>query len=142
VSRDRQVPTWLSSVGYSGRTSAGVLHAQLAAPPGGATASHGQSLAGITLAYLATLTAIRGQIAALAKQISEALDAHPDSATFTSLPTPADSLYADTPGAQRSSQGSALRMAWWSSWSSGDGSRPSSLARADCVDRYARSASA
>lgn len=82
----KRLATWLSSVGYSGRTPAATLHARLAAATRGATASHGQSLAGITSAYLATLTAISEQIDALAKQIGEALDAHPDSTIFTTLP--------------------------------------------------------
>jgi transposase len=82
----KRLAAWLSSVGYSGRSTAAVLHARLAAATRGATASHGQALAGITNAFLAGLTAISAQIDALARQISDALDAHPDNAIFTSLP--------------------------------------------------------
>jgi transposase len=82
----KRLATWLSSVGYSGCTSAAALHVRLTTATRGATASHGQALAGITAAFLAALTAISAQIDALAKQIAEALDAHPDSAIFTSLP--------------------------------------------------------
>lgn len=82
----KRLATWLATVGYSGRTPAGVLHARLAAAPRGATASNGQALAGITSAFLAALTAISTQIQALAKQIAETLRAHPDSNVFTSLP--------------------------------------------------------
>jgi transposase len=82
----KRLATWLSSVGYSGRSTAAVLHARLAAATRGAIDGHGQALAGITAAFLATLSAISAQIDALARQISDALDAHPDSAIFTSLP--------------------------------------------------------
>lgn len=82
----KRLAAWLHSVGYSGRTPAATLHARLAAATRGATASHGQSLAGITGAFLTALTTISEQIDALAKQITQALHAHPDSTIFTSLP--------------------------------------------------------
>jgi transposase len=82
----KRLAAWLTSVGYSGRTPAAVLHARLAGATRGATASHGHALAGITAAFLAALSTISAQIDALAKQIAEALDVHPDSAIFTSLP--------------------------------------------------------
>ncbi|MFB6394995.1 IS110 family transposase, partial [Polymorphospora sp. 2-325] len=52
----------------------------------GATGDHGQTLAGITRAYLATLAAIVTQIDTLNQQITAALDLHPDRDIFTSLP--------------------------------------------------------
>jgi len=82
----KRLTTWLSSVGYTARSTAATLHAHLATATRGATASHGQALAAITTAFLAALTAISAQIDTLAKQISDALDTHPDSAIFTSLP--------------------------------------------------------
>jgi transposase len=53
-----------------------------AAPPG----DHGQALAGITRAYVTALAAITAQIDALAQQITEALNTHPDKEIFTRLP--------------------------------------------------------
>jgi transposase len=82
----KRLAAWLKSVGYSGGTEPGVLHARITDAPRGATSDHGHTLAGITRAYLATLQAITAQIDALAAQIAEALDLHPDRAIFTSLP--------------------------------------------------------
>jgi transposase len=77
---------WLKSVAYSGRTDPTVLHARITAAPRGATGEYGQALAGITRAYLATLTALSTQIDALNQQITQALDRHPDKDIFTTLP--------------------------------------------------------
>lgn len=82
----RQLITWLTSVGYCGRRDPRALHQRINAAPRGPRGEHGQALAGITHAYLATLTAIATQIKTLAKLISEALDAHPDKQIFTNLP--------------------------------------------------------
>ncbi|MEW2386703.1 IS110 family transposase [Micromonospora sp. NPDC047707] len=87
---DRLSPTrlagWLKSVSYSGRTDPAVLHARITAAPRGATGDYGQTLAGITRAYLATLAAIVAQIDTLNQQITDTLDRHPDRDIFTSLP--------------------------------------------------------
>ncbi len=82
----KRMSAWLASVSYSGHTSAQTLHGRISAAPRGATGTHGQALAGITRAYLATLTAITAQIHALKQQITTALDTHPDSHVFTDLP--------------------------------------------------------
>jgi transposase len=82
----KRLAGWLSSVGYSGRTDPAVLHARITAAPQGATGDYGQTLAGITRAYLATLQAITAQIDVLAQQITEALTVHPDRDIFTTLP--------------------------------------------------------
>jgi transposase len=82
----KRLSGWLTSVGYSGRTDPVVLHARIAGAPRGATGTHGQALAGITRAYLATLTAINAQIDALRQQITHALDVHPDKEIFAHLP--------------------------------------------------------
>jgi transposase len=82
----KRLAQWLADVSYSGRTSAAALHQRITHAPRGATGAHGQALAGITRAYLGTLSAITTQIQALRKQITQALDTHPDSAIFTSLP--------------------------------------------------------
>jgi transposase len=82
----KRLAAWLRSVGYCGRTNPAVLHARISAAPAGPTGEHGQALAGITHAYLATLTAITAQIQALAQQITEALQLHPDRDIFTTLP--------------------------------------------------------
>jgi transposase len=82
----KRLAAWLASVGYSGRTDPAVLHARITAAPRGASSDYGQSLAGITRAYLATLQTITAQIDALAQQITQALTAHPDRDIFTNLP--------------------------------------------------------
>jgi transposase len=82
----KRLAAWLSSVSYSGRTDPAKLHAHIRAAPPGATGDHGQTLAGITRAYLAALAAITAQIDALAQQISTALDTHPDKEVFVHLP--------------------------------------------------------
>jgi transposase len=82
----RRLAGWLISVAYTGRTDPAVLHARITAAPRGATGDYGQALAGITRAYLATLTAITAQIDALTQQITQALDRHPDKDIFTTLP--------------------------------------------------------
>ncbi|SCL14807.1 IS110 family transposase [Micromonospora inyonensis] len=82
----KRLAAWLKSASYCGRTDPAVLHARINAAPRGATGNYGQTLAGITRAYLATLAAIVAQIDALNQQITEALDLHPDRDIFTSLP--------------------------------------------------------
>jgi transposase len=82
----KRLAAWLCSVGYSGRTNPATLYQRINAAPRGATGESGQALAGITRAYLAALAAITTQIDALAQQIAEALDAHPDKEIFTRLP--------------------------------------------------------
>jgi transposase len=82
----KRVSAWLASVSYSGHTSAQTLYGRISAAPRGATGTHGQALAGITRAYLATLTAITAQIHALKQQITHAFDTHPDKPVFAALP--------------------------------------------------------
>jgi transposase len=82
----KRLAAWLSSVGYSGRTDPTALHARITGAAYGATGDHGQALAGITRAYLATIKTITAAIDALARQITAALTAHPDRQIFTSLP--------------------------------------------------------
>jgi transposase len=82
----KRLAAWLKSVGYCGRTDPAVPHERINAAPRGATGDYGQTLAGITRAYLATLAAIMAQIDALNQQITEALQLHPDRDIFTSLP--------------------------------------------------------
>jgi transposase len=81
-----RLAAWLASAGYSGRRDPRALHRHIAAAPGGAAGNYGQALAGITHAYLATLTTVSSQIRELAKQIAAALDAHPDKEVFIQLP--------------------------------------------------------
>ncbi|GIE83511.1 IS110 family transposase [Actinoplanes philippinensis] len=82
----KRLAAWLSSVGYCGRADPAILHARITSAARGADGDHGQALAGITRAYLATIQAIITQIEALAHQITEALTQHPDRQIFTSLP--------------------------------------------------------
>lgn len=82
----KRLAHWLRAVGYCGRSTAEDLHARLLAAPRGPADDEGLARAHITLAYVATLRALREQIAALERQISQQLAAHPDNNTFTSLP--------------------------------------------------------
>jgi transposase len=82
----KRLAAWLAGAAYSGHTSPQTLHARITAAPRGPGGTHGQALAGITRAYLATLQAITAQIRALAKQISDAYDAHPDKPVYAALP--------------------------------------------------------
>jgi transposase len=82
----KRLAAWLASVGYSGRTDPGVLHAQLIAAPRGATGEYGTAEAHTTRALLAVLTTLVEQIKALSTQISEQLALHTDAHIFTSLP--------------------------------------------------------
>jgi transposase len=70
----------------AGRTNPAVLYERSNAAPRGATGDYGQALAGITRAYLATLTTITAQIDTLTQHITEALATHPDRDISTSLP--------------------------------------------------------
>lgn len=82
----KRLAHWLTAHGYSGRTSPEELHTRLVAGPRGVTDDTALVLAQITLSYVAVLTAIKEQIAALDAQIREQLPAHPDQEIFTSLP--------------------------------------------------------
>ena len=77
---------WLSSVGYSGRTLPDTLHTRLRDAPAGTTGPAGDTAATVTAAFVAVLRAITAQIEALAAQIAEQLQLHPDQLIFTSLP--------------------------------------------------------
>jgi transposase len=82
----KRLASWLAGARYSGHTSAQTLHTRITAAPRGATGTHGQALAGITRAYLATLDTITAQIRALNRQISDAYDTHPDKPVYATLP--------------------------------------------------------
>ncbi|WP_051800110.1 IS110 family RNA-guided transposase [Catenuloplanes japonicus] len=82
----KRLAAWLASVGYCGRADPAALHARVTDAARGADGEHGRALAGITHAYLATITTITAQIDVLAQQITEALTVHPDQQIFTSLP--------------------------------------------------------
>jgi len=82
----KRLAHWLRAVGNCGRTSPEELHTRLLSAPPGPVDDHGLARSHITLAYVATLRALREQITTLDRQISEQLAAHPDNNTFTSLP--------------------------------------------------------
>jgi transposase len=82
----KRLAAWLSSVSYCGRANPAKLYQHISAAPRGATGDYGQALAGVTRAYLAALVAIMTQIEALAQQITEALNTHPDREIFIHLP--------------------------------------------------------
>ncbi|HEV7187624.1 MAG TPA: IS110 family transposase [Blastococcus sp.] len=82
----KRLAAWLSSVGYSGRTPPETLHTRLRDAPTGATGPAGDTAATVTAAFVAVLRTLTTQIQALAAQIAEQLDLHPDAPIFTSLP--------------------------------------------------------
>jgi transposase len=82
----KRLSTWLSSVGYKGRTDATVLHARLSARPRGLTEADGALYVGITTALVATLTNLVSQITQLSAQLAAQLAVHADAHIFTSLP--------------------------------------------------------
>jgi transposase len=77
---------WLRSVGYNHLANLDRMWAHLDDAPRGTTGTQAAPRAQITLALVATLTALRTQIKALEGQIADQLAAHPDAAIFTSLP--------------------------------------------------------
>lgn len=77
---------WLRSAGYNHLANLDRLWDHLHQAPHGTTGSQGAARAEITLALVAALTALRDQITALERQITDQLAAHPDAAIFTSLP--------------------------------------------------------
>jgi hypothetical protein len=60
--------------------------ARLAGAPAGATSEHDSVDATTTLAYVAVLRTLTGQIEVLAARIAEQLALHPDAPIFTNLP--------------------------------------------------------
>ena len=82
----RRLGSWLSSVGYSGRTAPEVLHARLLAAPRGTTEEDAEIHSVTTLAFVAILRALNTQIDMLEDSIGEQLSVHPDGHIFTSLP--------------------------------------------------------
>lgn len=77
---------WLAKVGYSGRTDPAVLHQRILDAPRGATGPDADTHTATTMAYVAVLHALRGQITALEASIADQLDVHPDAHVVTSLP--------------------------------------------------------
>jgi len=77
---------WLRSVGYNHLANLDRMWAHLNNAPRGTTGTQATPRAEITLALVATLTALRTQIKTLEGQIADQLAAHPDAAIFTSLP--------------------------------------------------------
>jgi transposase len=81
-----RLAAWLKSAAYSGRADPAVLHARLLAAPRGQAGPHASALAGVTLALVAVLRALKTQVKALTASISAQMGAHPDAAVFQSLP--------------------------------------------------------
>jgi transposase len=81
-----QLVDWLKDNRYKGRVDPARLHQRMTSAPAGPVGPHGQILAEITRAYVHTLNTIMEQIKVLTKQITTALDSHPDRDIFTSLP--------------------------------------------------------
>ncbi len=81
-----RVGTWLSKVGYSGRTTPEALHQRILAAPRGTTGDDAEAHAAVTLAFVAALHALNVQIDALQDSIADQLKVHPDREIFTSLP--------------------------------------------------------
>ena len=82
----KRLTAWLISVNYSGHTDPAILHERLTGSPRGILGEQAEVHAATTRAYVAVLRTLTGQIAALAKTISEQLTRHPDREIVTSLP--------------------------------------------------------
>jgi transposase len=82
----RRLGAWMAAHGYCGRTPTSVLLERLRSAPDGLTGDAAAAAAHTTLAYVATLQALNGQIAALKHHIAEQLALHPDAEIFQSLP--------------------------------------------------------
>jgi transposase len=82
----RRLDHWLAAQGYCGRSTGERLHGRLVAAPDGMTGEAADAMAVVTLSLVRTIGAIREQIEALQRRITEQLLAHPDGHIFTSLP--------------------------------------------------------
>lgn len=82
----KRLGTWLSSVGYSGRTDPAILHARLLAAPRGTTGVDAEVHAATTLSYVALLRVLNTQITHLEDNLTAQLTTHPDTHVFASLP--------------------------------------------------------
>ena len=82
----KRLATWLSAVGYSGRTDPAVLHAKLLAAPRGTTEPDAEVHTTTTLGYVAFLRVLNTQIALLEDNLAMQLTTHPDTHIYASLP--------------------------------------------------------
>jgi transposase len=82
----RRFEAWLTKRGYAGHRSGAEFHARLIAAPAGDRGETAGTLAAVTLGYVGAITALRERMADLETCIAAQLAAHPDGATFTSLP--------------------------------------------------------
>jgi transposase len=82
----RRLAGWLSSVGYTGGVSAGILHGRLAAAAPGLSGAEGEARGQITLAFAVMTAALNEQIAVLDAEIGRLFAAHPDQHILSSLP--------------------------------------------------------
>jgi len=82
----KRLGSWLSSVGYSGRTNPQALHTRLLAAPRGTTDTDAEVHATTTHAYVVLLRILNTQIAALEDNLAAQLTTHPDTHIFASLP--------------------------------------------------------
>ncbi|HEY5359409.1 MAG TPA: transposase [Streptosporangiaceae bacterium] len=82
----RRLAGWLSSVGYTGGVSAGILHGRLAAAAPGLSGAEGEARGQITRAFAVMTAALNEQIAVLDAEIGRLFAAHPDQHILSSLP--------------------------------------------------------
>ena len=82
----RRLASWLSSAGYTGGVSAGILYDRLAAAAPGLAGAEAEARGQITLALVKVIGALNAQIAALDTEIGRLLAVHPDRHIFASLP--------------------------------------------------------
>ena len=82
----KRMACWLAAQRYSGRRTGAELHARLEAAPPGIAGVTSDAMAGVTVAYVRAIAAVRDQVDALEACIVEQLALHPDGHIFTSLP--------------------------------------------------------
>jgi transposase len=82
----KRLGDWLAKVGYSGKVGFEVLHQHLLAAPRGTTDTDAEVHVATTAAFVALLRTLNIQIEALATNIANQLNPHPDAHVVTSLP--------------------------------------------------------
>jgi transposase len=82
----RRLACWLSSAGYTGGVSAGILHGRLTGAAPGLSGAEGEARGQITLAFVVMTAALNEQISVLDAEIGRLFAAHPDQHIFSSLP--------------------------------------------------------
>ncbi len=88
----KRLGDWLAKQGYSGRTDPLVMHAKITDAARGITGPDADTLAGITRAFLATLTTLVAQIKTLSTRSTTSSPRTPTPTSSPACPDPAASV--------------------------------------------------